>query len=179
MVTFLVSGLWHGASWSYVIWGGLHGFYQIIGLQLKPLKERFNQRFAVKTGSFSYKLGQIAITFVLTDFAWIFFRAGSTKIALGYLKRMTLGVDWWSLFNGSIYTWGLDQAEIHVLAAALLALFLVDLVKYFRHQRIDEFLKEQCLWFQYLVVFILLTAVVVYGVYGIDVTAIQFLYFQF
>lgn len=179
MITFLVSGLWHGANWTFVVWGGLHGFYQVAGICLKPWKEYFNRRFAVKTDSISYKLGQVFITFLLTDFAWIFFRSDSIHAAFEYLYRMAAKNDFWSLFDGSIYTWGLDQAEMHVLAAALTVLLLVDLVKYFMHQRIDLFLKEQCIWFQYLAVYFLLAAVVIYGVYGIDVSAIQFLYFQF
>lgn len=179
MITFLVSGLWHGASWSFVIWGGLHGFYQIAAMWMKPFKEFINRKWSVRTESISYKLGQVFITFLLTDFAWIFFRAGSIRTALDYIYRMVSKFDFWSLFDGSIYTWGLDQAEIHVLGAALVVLLLVDLVKYFLHQRIDLFLKEQCIWFQYLVVFGLLIAVVIYGVYGIDVASIQFLYFQF
>ena len=49
MVTFLMSGLWHGANWTYVIWGGLHGVYQIIGAELKPLKEKINRKAGTKT----------------------------------------------------------------------------------------------------------------------------------
>ena len=49
MATFLVSGLWHGASWSYVAWGGLHGLYQIIGYELKGVKEKINGKLHTKT----------------------------------------------------------------------------------------------------------------------------------
>lgn len=179
MITFLVSGLWHGASWSYVIWGGLHGFYQVAGMELAPVKRWFNEKFHVKTESVSCRLGQIGITFLLTDFAWIFFRAGSTKTAFHYIKRLVTRPDPWALFDGSVYTWGLDRAEFTVLLWALLALLLVDLVKYHYKQRIDVFLSRQCIWFRWLVLYLLLIGVVVYGIYGIDVSAIQFLYFQF
>ena len=42
-ITFLVSGLWHGANWTYVLWGGIHGAYQIIGAELRPWKDRLNK----------------------------------------------------------------------------------------------------------------------------------------
>ncbi len=59
MVTFLVSGLWHGAEWSYVIWGGLHGIYQVIGDLLMPVRKRIVSVCHVKTDCTSYKLSQI------------------------------------------------------------------------------------------------------------------------
>ena len=40
MITFVVSGLWHGANWTFVIWGGLNGLFQVIGNVMKPIKER-------------------------------------------------------------------------------------------------------------------------------------------
>lgn len=42
MITFLVSGLWHGASWNFILWGGMHGAFQIVGSELTPVKEKFN-----------------------------------------------------------------------------------------------------------------------------------------
>ncbi|MBP5282384.1 MAG: MBOAT family protein, partial [Lachnospiraceae bacterium] len=71
MITFLCSGLWHGASWNYVIWGGIHGFYQIMGEVLLPIRKKVTELLHVKTDVFSFKLGKILITNGLTTFAWI------------------------------------------------------------------------------------------------------------
>lgn len=49
MVTFLASGLWHGASWGFVVWGGLHGLYQVIGYELRGMKDRINEKLHTKT----------------------------------------------------------------------------------------------------------------------------------
>ena len=62
MIVFLVSGLWHGATFNFIIWGGLHGFYQIIGYLLKPLKQKAIKTFKIKTEVFSFKLFQVLIT---------------------------------------------------------------------------------------------------------------------
>lgn len=179
MLTFMVSGLWHGASWNFAAWGAIHGFYQVIGAELAPFKKWWNERFRVKTESFSYHFGQILVTFVLTDLAWVFFRADSIRAAVKYLLRILTRPDWWSLMDGSWYSWGMDRQETHVFLFGLFVLFLVDLVRYRKKQRIDVFLREQCLWFRWLVLLILLFSTLIFGVYGIDVAQIQFLYFQF
>ena len=179
MVTFLVSGLWHGASWNFVAWGGIHGLYQIAGDLLAPWKRRFEKRFGVRTQCASYRLGQILVTFFLVDLAWVFFRADSLPAAADYLRRMFLRPDPWTLFDGSWYSWGLDIKETHVLLFGLLLLFLADLVRIRRGQRFDVFLEGECLWFRWAVILTLLFSTIVFGVYGIDVSQIQFIYFQF
>ncbi len=75
IITFLVSGLWHGANWTYVLWGGLHGLYQVVGEILKPVRNNIHSILGTNTDNFSYKLSCVLKTFILTDFAWIFFRA--------------------------------------------------------------------------------------------------------
>ena len=178
-ITFLVSGLWHGANWTYILWGGIHGCYQIIGMELKPWKDRLNQRLHTKTESISYKLGQIAITFCLVDFAWIFFRSDTLKDALYYIYRILTRWDLWTLFDESLYNLGLNRFEMNILYVSLLVLLLVDLVRYKKGQRIDVFLAEQCIWFRWMVVFGLIFAVIIFGMYGPAFDAQQFIYFQF
>ena len=179
MITFLVSGLWHGAAWTYVVWGGIHGLYQIIGYELKGFKEWLNEKLQTKTDCLSYKLGQVVITFVLTDFAWIFFRANSLRDAFGYIRRIFTRLDFWSLFNGELYNLGLERPEMNVLMIGLFLLLLVDLIRYLRKERLDEFLSKQNLWFRWGVLLLLIGAIAVFGIYGPEYDAKQFIYFQF
>lgn len=179
LVTFIVSGLWHGANWTYVFWGGLHGLYQIIGDISKPIKKRINQFCNTKTESFGYKAGQVVVTFLLVDFAWIFFRADSITNAFGYIKRMFTEYDPWVFFDQSIFTLGLDRVEVNILIAALMALLAVSIMQYLKGQRLELFLSEQCIWFRWLIIFVLLSAIAVYGKYGPNVDAQAFIYFQF
>ena len=87
--------------------------------------------------------------------------------------------DPWSLFNGEIYTLGLDQFEFNILAFSVFVLILTDFLKYFKKQSLTEFLKEQCIWFRWIVVLGLIFGCIVYGVYGINFDSAQFIYFQF
>ena len=78
MITFLVSGIWHGAAWTFVIWGVIHGIYQCIGRALKSFNEKIPGWI------------RICFTFCLITFAWIFFRAESVKDCFTIIKRISL-----------------------------------------------------------------------------------------
>lgn len=179
MVTFLCSGLWHGAAWNYVIWGGLHGAYQVIGDLLMPIRKKIALYTKTKTDCESFRVTQIIFTFLLTTFAWIFFRADSIASATGYITRICTRLDPWVLFDGSLYLLGINQFDANVLFVALLILFIVDLIRYRKGIRIDVFLERQNIWFRWLFIIVLLIMIGVYGAYGHVYNAKQFIYFQF
>ncbi len=78
MATFLVSGVWHGAGWHFVIWGLLHGLYLCVERLLKPWSQKLDVAPALRT----------LLTFCLVSFAWVFFRAGTAGEALDVIRRM-------------------------------------------------------------------------------------------
>jgi hypothetical protein len=84
MITFLLSGLWHGAAWHFVVWGGLHGLYQIIERAVANTRKA-----ALPVKSLPVKIIQVVITFTLVSFAWIFFRAASVSDALLIITKLT------------------------------------------------------------------------------------------
>lgn len=179
MVTMGVSGLWHGASWTYVIWGLLHGLYQVIGDMTGGLRIKLYDALHTKKESFSFRLAQTVSTFLLADIAWIFFRAPSVSHALRFCRRLVTKWDPWDLFNGEIYTLGLDRREFHILGVSLVILFLVDLLRYRKKQEITAFLQEQCVWFRWGAIIAMITATLVFGIYGVEFESSQFIYFQF
>lgn len=179
MITFLVSGLWHGANWTFLAWGGVHGSLQIIENILSPAVNKLNRKIGTKVNSISYKLGQMAVTFSLVTIAWVFFRAETIRDAGQYIVRMFMRFNPWVLFDGSLYTLGLDRMEVSILMAALTVLFVISCIRYRLHQNIDTFLGEQCIWFRWLVLLVLIFGVVIFGVYGPEYDVTQFIYFQF
>lgn len=179
LIVFLVSGLWHGASWTFVIWGLIHAVYQIIGdLTAKP-KSALMKKMNVRTDSGSYKLVQMGITYTLVNFAWIFFRAESIGDAFTIISRIFTQFDPWSLMNGVIYKMGLSTQEMNILFVALIVMILVDAVKYKKHERLDQFLQRQFLPVRWGVLLFLLIFVLVFGSYGPAFNAQDFIYFQF
>jgi D-alanyl-lipoteichoic acid acyltransferase DltB (MBOAT superfamily) len=172
MIVFCVSGLWHGASWNFVIWGALNGFYQVFGALLLPLRKK---RSAEPV--FSTWLGKVLITFALICFSWIFFRANSTADAITILKGMT-HLNPWAFTNGTLLRCGLDWANWGILIVSLLVLLGVSTAKY-RNVDIRGWFFRQGLWFQYLTILVAVAVVLVFGIYGSNYNASQFIYFQF
>ncbi len=179
MITFLVSGLWHGANWSFVVWGGLHGLYQVIGDLLMPVRKKVINVFKVKTTCMSYQLGRIFVTFALTSFAWIFFRMSSLGQSVEFITRMFTRPNLWVLHDQSLYNIGLDRIEMNILLIALVVLLLVDLIRYRKNMTIEAFLSEQNIWFKWGAIFALLFGTIIYGIYGPSYDPVQFIYFQF
>ena len=178
-LTFLISGLWHGANWTYVVWGLIHGIYQIVEDATESVRQKLVLKFHIVTNNFSYRFGQILVTFVLTDFAWIFFRANHLSDACRMIGRIVTRWNPWVLFDGSVYNLGLNITEVHILFVALIVLLLVDLVRYKKQVTLDRFLSTQNLWFRFAVIFGLLFFILIYGEYGPGFSAKQFIYFQF
>ena len=108
-----------------------------------------------------------------------FFRADSVVDALRFIKRIIIRPTPWLLFNGGIFTLGLNRVEMNILIFPLLLLFLVDLIKYKKRITIDVFLMEQNIWFEWLVIIALILMIFIFGEYGPKFDAQQFIYFQF
>lgn len=169
-LTFFVSGIWHGAAWNYIVWGALHGLYQIVGISTSKIRSKIGLKTKVLIEDSSSKSGvkakrwwqfvQCFITFLLVCFAWMFFRANSISdsiVILGkfsnipieifdFLKNLSINkVEAFRnlfLFNESISGYGFK----HFLGALVLIfiLFIVDLIT--RNESGVNFVKRQK-WF--------------------------------
>jgi D-alanyl-lipoteichoic acid acyltransferase DltB (MBOAT superfamily) len=88
LIVFLVSGLWHGAAWNFVFWGFLHAMYQIVGALTATFRAKVATLFHLDKHKKVHKALQVAITFSLVTFAWIFFRANSIADGFYYIKSI-------------------------------------------------------------------------------------------
>ena len=176
MIVFLTSGLWHGAGWGFIVWGFLHGFYQVVGDLLKPTREYFIEKFNINKNRFFHRLSQIVIVFILVDFAWIFFRANTFSDAIGIIKNMFV-FNPWVLFDGSLYNLGLDQKDFIVGILAIFILIIVSLLR--RNTRLINLIGKQSIIVRWTFYFTFLYSILIFGIYGPGYAAQQFIYFQF
>lgn len=181
MITFCVSGLWHGASWNYVAWGALNGFYQVIGDFTKGFRDGVQKFLHINTRCWSYNFFQGMITFVLIDFSWLFFRANGLKTALGMLRHMFGTPAPFSMLDCNtalgIATLSLSEKDFYVLLTAIALLAAVDSLK----DRIcfRTALLRQNLVFRYTFYYCIIFVILILGIYGPEFDASTFIYFQF
>lgn len=114
MVTMLISGLWHGTSWTFVIWGGLHGVYLVCSVLWSRMKGGAN--LSITLPALAVRWMKIFATFNLVSFAWIFFRAeslsGAVYIVQHLFVNMQISASLFSIVPGGWYEWGIALAGI-------------------------------------------------------------------
>ena len=174
LITFVASGLWHGANWSYVVWGGLNGVYQVLGEMLRPARKRLCAAVGIDRESLPWRVVQVIVTFVFIDFAWLFFRAPSFLTALDILRTALAGGA--AVTEG--FTLGLEAPELKVMVLSLLVLAGVDLANNagIQVRRLVLRCPLPVRWVCYLLG---IYAVLIFGIYGPGFAASQFIYFQF
>ena len=177
VIVFLVSGIWHGAKWTYVIWGLLHAFYRIFGTMTKKKRKRIYKKLGIYDKKKLYGIGRTLTTFALVDFSYIFFRADSLSCAVNIIKTIFLNFNGARLFTGQVLEYGLDVKDFFVAFAALLLLWAVDILRS-KADLADEILSLK-LPLRWAVCLLLVLSIVVFGVYGPRYSAAPFIYFQF
>lgn len=177
-MVFFISGMWHGAAWSYIIWGALNGVYLILGEAGAPLRNRIKRRLRVDEERFSYRFGCSLVTFALVDFSWLFFRAGSVGEACRIMKQILLSLQFPQLFGLAVNRMGFTMQQLAAVMIAFILLMAVDSLKN-RGRDVCALVLEQGIWFRWFVYMGLLFMIMTYGAYGLDYTQTEFIYFQF
>lgn len=173
LITFLASGLWHGAAWHYVFWGGGHGLYQVIGSIFKPVKRQLALALHINKKAWSHKLLQCLITFFLTAFAWLFFRAESLGQAFAMLRYMLTN----RTYLNHAET-GLNAPNVVLLLCSICILFLISILREKQFHLMDKLLMQND-WFKVIITAGTVLAILVFGMWGGSYEASSFIYFQF
>ncbi len=173
LIVFLISGLWHGANWTFVIWGALHGFYLVFALITKDFRDRFNKLFHFD------KIPVLSVfsTFILVAFAWIFFRANNMNTALYIAKNIIINIPdiLGNLFRNKLVLESLTPGNKEVYISLILIAFL-EFVHIMQNKINISFLfKSQPIYFRWSVYLCFIITVVVLGVFENR----TFIYFQF
>ncbi len=178
LAVFMISGLWHGANWTYVLWGVLHGLFLIFGDATRSLRGRASAIVGLKRIPSLAGALSLATTFTLVTFAWVFFRATSLADALYVLANMSHGLwaDLASLVRGET----VQGLTLKVLAFNGCLLLAAVLVEWFvaRSGELHEvaWIRRQPVWLRYGCYFVLIYGPLVLGSAAVNQ---QFIYFQF
>ena len=161
-IVFLISGFWHGANWTYIIWGGLHGIYLILGILIEPVEKKYFNNNNLFTN-----ILKRSFVFLLVAVAWVFFRANSVNDAL-YIISHFHKIDTKYLFGVA------TSSTINNLISIILIGVLILSDYYFEWaERNMKILSNNNL--RYALAFILLILTYLLGVFDKS----SFIYFQF
>lgn len=178
IIVFLVSGLWHGASFHFVVWGGIHGVLRILDELTLKARRKLAEKLHYNVSSFSGKALGVGITFVMVTLCWVFFRASSSGQAIALIKSMFSDAHLWQLADSSLLNLGLDAKEMNVLLIFGLIMFIVDFATK-KGRDVLETIYRQDMWFKFLLMFAGIISIVIFGIYGTEYDAAAFIYFQF
>ena len=173
-ITFLVSGLWHGANWTFVVWGGLHGAYLLIENWLRAQTRRQPRLDALAKNRAFYLL-RVVTVFALVSFAWIFFRANSISDALYIVSHLLVGWDNPAIIlsRARIESMGITMTELSIALAAIGALETVQLLQ--NRGSVRDSVRRKPALIRWALYYALAMTILLFGVYAER----EFIYFQF
>lgn len=168
MFTFLVSGLWHGANWTFVLWGALNGFYLVFSILSENIRTQFNKLTGLTKIPVFHTLLKRFITFHLAVFAWIFFRANNVSDAFLIIGKIL------SFNTSSVET--VLPLTINQLLSALFFIGIMELVQVAQEMKlkVSDFRQIQP-WMRWGIYYFLIAVILVFGQFGDQ----EFIYFQF
>lgn len=183
-IVFLISGLWHGAAWTFVVWGALHGGYLIAGIITKSWREKVwasanrwlqvETAYATRGPSLSIGVARlqkwvsILVTFHLVLLAWVFFRANTVGDAFYIVEHLLTGQ-----YTLNQLTGALGRYEFLLALGSIATMKLVHLAE--RREGMRTLLSNQPTWIRYSTYLALSIAILMFGEFG----AQEFIYFQF
>nr|WP_321229333.1 MBOAT family O-acyltransferase [uncultured Psychroserpens sp.] len=175
-IVFVVSGFWHGAAMTFIIWGAIHGVILMIEKGSFKIRKRVFKKLGLKKNNFSNHLFFSLIIFTIVCFAWVFFRANSLsdsyQIIYGLFNDINLG----EFFNKETYLIGFKSNEFRVISIAILLLFIFEHLH--RKLNVVKILNNQGTIFRWSCYLTIVLSIVLFGIYG-DRTIQEFIYFQF
>lgn len=175
LIVFLASGLWHGASLTFVIWGFLNGLYQVLGIMTKKYTDKVKSLLKISESSILFICFKRLTTFVLIAFSWIFFRAGSfSDLKLILTRLFTWNASFFADFN--IKGFGVEGPELIVSLIVVVMLAVYELIQ--EKVSVGVILRRRPVAVRWAVYMAVIAVIILFGVYG-DANSTQFIYFKF
>jgi alginate O-acetyltransferase complex protein AlgI len=194
IITMLIAGLWHGANWTYVLWGGLFGFYLMFSVWTRKIRKKFVRFVRLNKVPRARNVSSVLITFCFVCIAWIFFRASHLDDAfyiITHLLKITfaqLGDLEWTIrsfifrlneitFDTPLRFNNQPVTSVGNFLIAFAGIALIEISHIFqRRGDFRDMLGRQALWIRWFAYYCLIMAIIFFGVFD---STDQFIYFQF
>ena len=177
-ITFLASGLWHGAAAKYIVWGALNGILQIVNRIWQPYWKRLLSSLRIKENG-PVKYLEMIISFITFTLTLIVFRANSLKLAVEYALHIFTRPDYRQFITERTYRALASDRDMIINLIAIFILLVVGVIRKNKGKMIDEYLTGKNYPVRVAVMMFLLFFILLFGQYGEDVYTQPFVYFQF
>jgi D-alanyl-lipoteichoic acid acyltransferase DltB (MBOAT superfamily) len=169
IIVFLVSGIWHGANWTFAIWGLLHGGYLVISILTQNARNKVADKTGLSKHPLLHNILKIVIIFILACLGWVFFRANTVTDAFYILTHL------FTNFKASLFNTNLGLTYIEVFLGLSSIVFMI-LVEYFIAKKsVETLIDKRALWIRWIIYILLIVAILLFGVFNNT----KFIYFQF
>lgn len=175
-VVWFSTGLWHGANWNFIIWGLANWFVLMVSEELEPLYAKFHHRFSV-ADKWLYKVFCMVRTFLLVCCLNLFDCYSNVMDTFRAFWSMLRVPNWQILWDGSLLKLGLSALDYGILAAGVILMCAVSILK--TKTSVREFIASKPYPVRFAVWFGLFVLVLLMGTYGIGYDSSQFIYNQF
>jgi len=173
-MVLLICGLWHGANWTFIVWGGLHGGYLVFSAFTRETRQKIHKAMGLDRVPGLHHYFKMTLTFLLVCFAWIFFRANSLSDALYIVSHLFTG--WGDLAVGRLAVTPFSGPLRFHLAVGVVSVVLLLLIHRLQEDRpFDRWLSERRMSLRWAVYYSMVLAVLLFGQFGTK----EFIYFQF
>ena len=131
MIVFLICGLWHGANWTFIEWGLIHGLYLIVGLTSRDIRSKIAHALGLDRIPAFHRGLQVFTTFILVSLAWVFFRADSLYDAVYVITHLHTG--WADIFAGnklgSMLFLGKPKVQLIIALSSLVFVWFIHFIE--------------------------------------------------
>ena len=176
IVTWFLTGLWHGAAWNFIVWGLLNCLVILVSQELEPLYRRFRNKFPKLVESYPYHCFEATRTFLLMGLIRSLDCYRNVGVTFSMWGSMFTKFNWNEVFNGGLASLGLKIADYVIIAIGVVIIFIMSKLGAKRDIRQELLGKTALSW---TLAGIMLVAVILLGAYGMGYDASQFIYNQF
>lgn len=176
LVVWLITGIWHGAAWRFVVWGLFHAAVLILSHIFTPLLQKATSALKIRTENFGYRFLQMVRTFLICCAGRVFFRASDVDTAFAMFHKIFSDTNFSALFKKEI-DYGISFKNMNVALVSVLVLWIVDILQ--ERMPIRKTLSDQNLLFRWMIILLGILAVVIFGMYGPGFDGASFIYEQF
>ena len=177
LLVFFLVGLWHGASWNYIVWGLFYGILIALSALLKPLFDKLRTWLHIPAHSRAFMLFQILRTFAITCAGCVIFRAATLGDAAGIFTGLFRGAFFSEAWKSELLSLGLDKWNWAAMLGSLLILLIVDLMQ--EKLSVREWLDRRSVPLRWSVCAIGCLLLIMLAVYGPGTSPVQFVYMQY